>query len=129
MARQQADILLSDPSVESKTIFVEPPKNGRMIDIRVIVYVDPTKWARHRLEAMSSIGDSTLQVFSDKYNQDVSEALCEALYRVSNLYCSLALRIHLGHYLMERYKAGVHTLEEYGIMVTDRRATGRLDTR
>ncbi|KAI3331885.1 hypothetical protein HD806DRAFT_529658 [Xylariaceae sp. AK1471] len=129
-AQQQAEIHLSDRSAESNTIFVEPPMSCTTTDFRVVVYVDAaTKRARHRLEVMPGMGNSALQVSSEKDNHDVSGALCEALQKASSLYSSLALRIHLGHYQMERYKAGTHTLKEFETMVTDRRATGRLDTR
>jgi hypothetical protein len=84
---------------------------------------------RPTLETLVGTPNMTLKSYSAKYRDEFSEYLSQAFEEASSLHTSLILRVHLGHYLLQRYKMGKSTFEEFESMVKNPRATGHLDTR
>ncbi|KAI1744306.1 hypothetical protein F4680DRAFT_444335 [Xylaria scruposa] len=120
---------LSGDSTEARVVFVEPPTNcmttGFHIDVHVI---DDIKCARPILETMPGTSNMALRSSSDRYKRELSHNLYEAFEKASSLHASLSLKIHLGYYLLQTYRKGKCTLEQFESMVRSPRATGRLDT-
>ncbi|KAI0548631.1 hypothetical protein F4679DRAFT_316880 [Xylaria curta] len=121
---------LSGDSTEARVVFVEPPTNcmttGFHIDVHVI---DDIRCARPILESMPGTSDMVLRSSSDRYKRELSQNLYESFEKASSLHASLSLKIHLGYYLLQTYKKGKCTLEQFESMVKSPRATGKLDTR
>ncbi|KAI8947128.1 hypothetical protein F4801DRAFT_592845 [Xylaria longipes] len=129
-AQRLAAAYISGESTEARVIFVEPPANcvttGFQIDVHVL---DAIKCARPALEKMPGTPDVALKSSPDRYKHELSESLCEDFEKASNLHQSLFLKIHLGYYLLQTYRKGKFTLEQFENMVQNPRATGKLDTR
>ncbi|KAI1755058.1 hypothetical protein F4782DRAFT_552207 [Xylaria castorea] len=129
-AQRLAAAHLSGDSTEARIIFVEPPANCMTVGFQLDVYVIGTiKCARPTLESMPGTPDMVLKSSSDRYKRELSENLCEAFEKASSLHTSLILKIHLGYYLLQTYRKGKLTLEQFESMVKHPRATGKLDTR
>ncbi|TRX98194.1 hypothetical protein FHL15_000839 [Xylaria flabelliformis] len=121
---------LSGDSTETRVVFVEPPTNYMTTDFQIDVHVvDNIKCARPTLESIPGTSNMLLKSFSDRYKRELSEKLYEAFERASSHHASLSLKIHLGHYLLQTYRKGKCTLEQFESMVNSPRATGKLDTR
>ncbi|KAI0450157.1 hypothetical protein F5B21DRAFT_508503 [Xylaria acuta] len=129
-AQRLAVAHLSGDSTEAGIIFVEPPTNCMTTRFQIDVHViDTIKCARPTLENMPGMPDMALKPSASRYKHELSGSLCEAFEKASNLHTSLILRIHLGHYLLQTYRKGKFTLEQFESMVKHPRATGKLDTR
>ncbi|KAI0862040.1 hypothetical protein F4860DRAFT_513465 [Xylaria cubensis] len=129
-AQRLAVEYLSGDSTETRVVFVEPPTNYMTTDFQIDVHVvDNSKCARPILESIPGTSNMLLESFSDRYKRELSEKLYEAFERASSLHASLSLKIHLGYYLLQTYRKGKCTLEQFESMVNSPRATGKLDTR
>lgn len=128
-AQRLAVAHLSGDSTEAKAVFVEPPMNCMTTNFEIDVHViDNTKYARHTLERVPGMPDMALKPSPGRYKRELSESLCEAFEKASSLHTSLSLKIHLGYYLLQFYKKGKLTLEQFEAMVKHPRATGKFNT-
>ncbi|KAK5628191.1 hypothetical protein RRF57_003906 [Xylaria bambusicola] len=129
-AQKMAAAHISGHSTNAKVIFVEPPITLGANDFRISVdIIGDAKRAQGVIQSMPSTSASASDFSSNKSSQAFSKDLCEALEKAASLYSSLALRIYLGCYLLDNYKTGEFTLENFESMVTHPRARGQLDRR
>ncbi|KAI3341735.1 hypothetical protein F4824DRAFT_495582 [Ustulina deusta] len=120
---------LSGHSTSTKVIFVEPPTTCKTSNFQISMdVISATKRARAVLQKLPGTQDLALGLSSSRYKQEFSKGLCE-VFEMACLRSSLILKIHLGYYLLETYKTGKFTLEQFESMVRHPRATGQLDTR
>ncbi|KAI1421053.1 hypothetical protein F5Y12DRAFT_65380 [Xylaria sp. FL1777] len=121
---------LSGHSNSTKIFFVEPPTTCKTSHFQISVnIIDATKRARGVVQSLSDTQGSALELASNRYRQKFSKDLCEAFEMAASLHSSLILKIYLGYYLLETYRTGSLTLEQFESMVKHPRATGQLDTR
>ncbi|KAI1327574.1 hypothetical protein F5Y16DRAFT_399356 [Xylariaceae sp. FL0255] len=129
-AQRQTSVALNGQD-SMKTMFVEPPSPGTTHDdFHVIVAPIPgSKNGRYHFEPKSGtpILDN-LESLSSEYTNEISAALSESLDKASGLYSSLCLRVHLGHFTMNKYKSQSYDIKGFAAMVADSRCSGRLDT-
>ncbi|GAP90328.2 hypothetical protein SAMD00023353_4600800 [Rosellinia necatrix] len=128
-ARRLADSHLSGTLTDQKLVFVELPASFTTTNFRIAVQaIDAAKNARPVIEIVPGTPDATLESSSDRYKQIFSENLCTALQEASNLHASVILHVQLGYYLLQSYKPGKYTPEQFDDMVKHPRATGYLET-
>ncbi|KAI0204701.1 hypothetical protein F4808DRAFT_411794 [Astrocystis sublimbata] len=134
-ARELADAYISGEPSKAKAIFVEPPPERTTTDFRVEVHViDSMKCACAKLEYLPGAQDTAshpaaIDSTPNRYEHKLSQSLLETLRTAANLHTSLTLRVQFGHYLLQTYKKGEFTLEQFETMVKRPRATGSLETR
>ncbi|KAI0404954.1 hypothetical protein F4802DRAFT_615149 [Xylaria palmicola] len=116
-------------STEAKVIFVEPPTSYKGNFQVVVRAVDEAKSACSFLEDIPGTPDISMKSASDRYRQELSENVLDAFEKASNLHTSLVLKVRLGCYLLQRYKAGNFTLKQFEEMVKNPQATGQFITR
>ncbi|TGJ78381.1 hypothetical protein E0Z10_g10378 [Xylaria hypoxylon] len=127
-AQRIAATHLSGAPTETKILFVEPPPNCTNDFQIAINVIDETKCARPKLESLPSTPNLAPGLSPETYKQEFSKSLCEAFENASSLHSSLILKIHLGYYILQTYKPGKFTFENFESMVKSPRATGQLET-
>ena len=127
-AQRMAAAHLSGETGSAKFIFVEPPTVCGIRDFQIAVdIIGAPKRARGVILSKAGIMGPALGLSSGRHSKAFCKELCGALERASSLHSSLVLRIHLGYYLLETYKTGEFTLEQFESMVQHPRARGQLE--
>ncbi|KAI0815679.1 hypothetical protein GGR55DRAFT_699531 [Xylaria sp. FL0064] len=123
-SRRLAATHLSGCPDDTKLIFVEPPTTCGLNNFRISV-----KQARPVVQSLPDTQHMEPGLPPNNHIQEFSKSLREAFEIAANLNNSLILKIHLGCYLLEKYKTGDFSLKDFEDMVRQPRATGQLDTR
>lgn len=115
-------------STATTAIFIEPPLAGGNFHISMGT-TGAIEGIRPALEMLLGTPKVALKSYSDRYTYELSEKLSEAFEGASGLHTSLILKVHIGYYVLKKYREGRFTLEEFESMVRSSRAVGQLDTR
>ncbi|KAI0109634.1 hypothetical protein GGR51DRAFT_558326 [Nemania sp. FL0031] len=128
-AQRLAGAYLSGCSTEAKALLVEPPMIFAGNFQISVDSANATERVRPTVERLSGKPHRSLKLYSDEHKDGFSRNLRDAFEKVSSLYASLIIRVHLGKYYLRTYKKGKFTLQEFENMVKNPRATGEFDTR
>ncbi|KAI1276646.1 hypothetical protein F5Y07DRAFT_399095 [Xylaria sp. FL0933] len=129
-SRRLAATHLSGCPDDTKLIFAEPPTTCGPNDFRISANViGTTNWARPVVQSLPDTQHMEPGLSRNNYIQEFSKSLCEAFEIAANLNSSLILKIHLGCYLLQKYKPGDFSLKGFENMVRQPRATGQFNTR
>ncbi|CAJ2513370.1 Uu.00g014890.m01.CDS01 [Anthostomella pinea] len=127
--RLQVEDLIADRPNLTKGLFVEPPS---ATGPDFVIVLDATSGgARHRLELRDGTRPNVrLEELAAEHEKALSSTLFDALNKAGRLRAALNLKIHLGHYMLQRYQKTIPAFqfEQFEAMVKNSRASGRLRT-